>query len=137
MAKIVNIKENLGNFGNLYVVESGKEFMNSFCRMFYVTNVPKDGIRGNHANVESNFLMIAMNGNCKVTVDNGTINDSFLLNSRKQGLFIEKMTWKTMYDFSYDCILVVLSDIPYDPSEYVHSYESFLSLVNANKENKS
>ncbi len=45
------------------------------------------------------------------------------------GLFIPKMVWKDMFDFSPDSILLCLSSESYDPSEYIRSYELFSAEV--------
>ncbi|EAI8083560.1 WxcM-like domain-containing protein, partial [Campylobacter coli] len=40
-----------------------------------------------------------------------------------------KMLWKQMYDFSKDCILLVLSNTLYDANEYIRDYNEFLKAV--------
>ncbi|CDL36572.1 hypothetical protein [Citrobacter freundii] len=35
------------------------------------------------------------------------------------------MVWHEMYDYSEDCVLMVLADDFYDESDYIRSYEEF------------
>ncbi|WP_198290958.1 WxcM-like domain-containing protein, partial [Escherichia coli] len=52
-----------------------------------------------------------------------------LLNDPAQGLLIESFIWREMYDFSEDCVLMVLADSHYDENDYVRDYNAFLNLV--------
>ncbi|EAJ0863674.1 WxcM-like domain-containing protein, partial [Campylobacter coli] len=94
-----------------------------------IFDVPKNTIRGEHANLNSEFFFIVLKGECKIKIDNGKEQKNFILNNPKQGLYIDKMLWKQMYDFSKDCILLVLSNTLYDANEYIRDYNEFLKAV--------
>ncbi|EAH6868995.1 WxcM-like domain-containing protein [Campylobacter lari] len=100
-------------------------------RIFYIFDVPKNTIRGDHANLNSQFFFIALKGECKIKIDDGNKKEIFLLNNPKQGLFLDKMLWKQMYDFSKDCILLVLANTCYDKNEYIYNYDEFCKIKNA------
>ncbi|EPC1227774.1 TPA: WxcM-like domain-containing protein, partial [Citrobacter freundii] len=51
--------------------------------------------------------------------------ENVLLDSPTIGLVIEPMVWHEMYDYSEDCVLMVLADDFYDESDYIRSYEEF------------
>jgi hypothetical protein len=36
------------------------------------------------------------------------------------------MVWRELYDFSDDCVLMVLADQLYDPTDYITNYDEFL-----------
>jgi hypothetical protein len=36
------------------------------------------------------------------------------------------MIWREMYDFSEDCVLLILASEFYDESDYIRDYEEFL-----------
>jgi hypothetical protein len=40
------------------------------------------------------------------------------------------LLWHEMYDFSEDCVLMVLADGHYDESDYIRSREEFMELAN-------
>ncbi|TLD81158.1 WxcM-like domain-containing protein [Helicobacter sp. MIT 11-5569] len=98
-------------------------------RVFYIFDVPSIATRGNHANKDSAFLMIALKGSCKVKIDDAKTSQIITLDSPKQGLYLGKMLWKQMYDFSKDCVLLVLSDCYYNKQEYINDYNEFCLLV--------
>jgi len=52
-----------------------------------------------------------------------------LLDTPHKGLVIEDMIWREMYDFSKDCVLMVLADDYYDESDYIRDYDEFLRVV--------
>ncbi|WP_295701967.1 FdtA/QdtA family cupin domain-containing protein [Helicobacter mastomyrinus] len=98
-------------------------------RVFYIFGVPSGGSRGEHANRISQFLFIALCGSCTIEVDNGRKQERFILDNPRQGLFLGAMMWKKMYDFSKDCVLLVLSDSYYDKDEYIYEYERFCGIA--------
>ncbi|WP_431021130.1 sugar 3,4-ketoisomerase [Campylobacter coli] len=92
-------------------------------RIFYIYGDLK-GARGNHANIFSRFIMFPLMGSCKVDIENKKTKCSFLLN-KKTMLYIDNMTWKKMYDFEQQTVLMVLSDCYYTPNEYIYDYNNF------------
>lgn len=62
-------------------------------------------------------------------VDNGKVKSEVALTSPNIALYLDKMVWKEMYDFSNDAILVVLTNTLCDEKEYVRDYGEFLREV--------
>jgi hypothetical protein len=85
----------------------------------------QDTVRGNHANKKTNMCFLAISGKCKITVDNGIEKETFLMDNPAHGLVCEAMTWKKMFDFSPDCVLMVICDTNYDENEYIDDYNTF------------
>lgn len=94
-------------------------------RVFYMFASDGNVIRGQHANRRSEFVLINVCGSSKVKVDDGRNTKIFELNTANKGLYIPKMIWKDMYDFSEDSVLLVLASEKYDIGEYVRDYEEF------------
>lgn len=99
-------------------------------RIFYIYDFLNDSIRGDHANLNSEFIFIALNGNCEILIDDGQTKQKIILNDKTKGLYIDKMIWKQMYNFSKDCILLVLTNTYYDEKEYIYDYKYFCELKN-------
>ena len=59
-------------------------------------------------------------------LDDGKQKEHIELTSPTQGLLIEGLIWRGMYDFSSDCVLLVLADHHYDESDYIRHYDIFL-----------
>ena len=51
------------------------------------------------------------------------------LNRPMTGVYIPRMIWKDMYDFSEDSVLLVLANTHYDETEYIRDYEEYLKEV--------
>ena len=118
--------------GHLVVVEGMKDIPFEIKRMFYMYGSDANVVRGRHANRKSEFVMINVAGQSKVRVDDGRGNEAvFSINRPHTGLYLPRMIWKDMYDFSEDSVLLVLSNEAYDPNEYIRDYDAFVKEVNA------
>jgi len=129
--------QNFGNaLGNLVVIDGndGQPDRNlpfEIKRIFYIYGTPADVTRGQHANRFSEFCFINICGTTKVNVaDTSGQNKTFVLNSPQEGLYIPKMLWKDMYDFSENSVLLVLSDKYYNAAEYIRNFDEFLGAKN-------
>ncbi len=115
--------------GNLVVVEGGSAIPFEIKRIFYIYGSDDRVVRGKHANLRSEFVMINVSGTSRVKVDNGSQSRIIELNRPRMGLYLKSMVWKEMYDFSADSVLLVLSNEHYDPEEYIRDYEDYLNVV--------
>lgn len=115
--------------GNLVVVEGGIQIPFDINRIFYIYGSDDTVVRGQHANLRSEFVLINVAGTSKVKVDDGKETRVIELNQPRMGVYLSKMLWKEMYDFSPDSVLLVLSNEHYDANEYVRDYEEYLKLL--------
>ena len=90
--------------GKLVVIEGGQEIPFNIKRVFYIYESDSKVVRGRHANRESEFVLINVAGQSKVRITDG--KDEFIvkLNKPMMGIYIPKMIWKDMYDFSKDSV---------------------------------
>ena len=115
--------------GQLVALEANRQIPFDVKRVFYIYGT-LDGIpRGNHSHYKTKQFLVAVNGSCKVTLDNGKEKETFDLNKPNLGLFQDALIWGSMHDFSLDCVLMVLSDDYYDVSDYITNYDKFLEVV--------
>lgn len=115
--------------GKLIALESSREVPFDFKRVFYIYGTQEGIPRGDHSHYKTKQFLVAVHGSCKVTLDNGKGKETFYLNKPNVGLFQDALIWGTMHDFSKDCVLMVLADEYYDPSDYITNYDIFLELV--------
>lgn len=121
--------------GHLVVCEGGKDIPFEMKRIFYIYGSDKDVIRGKHANRKSEFVLINVAGTSKVKVQDGKGNEAiFVLNRPRTGIYLPKMVWKDMYDFSEDSVLLCVASEHYDPDEYIRDYDEFLKVVREQEE---
>ena len=118
--------------GSLVIAEGNMDVPFEIKRVFYMYGSDPDVIRGQHANKESEFVLINVSGSSKVKIDNGRENVIVELNKPGMGLYLSTMIWKDMYDFSPDSVLLVLASTHYDGSEYIRDYNEYLKIINKN-----
>lgn len=119
--------------GNLVVVEGGQDIPFDIQRVFYIYGSDSEVVRGQHANRNSEFVLINVSGTSKVRVDNGFEEDIIELNRPRMGLYLPTMLWKDMYDFSEDSVLLVLTNTHYDGKEYIRDYDEYLKEVGGSR----
>ena len=116
--------------GHLVIVEGMKDVPFDIKRIFYIYGSDKDVVRGQHANLKSQFVLVNVAGKSKVRVKDGLGNEAvFSLNRAHTGIYLPEMVWKDMYEFSEDSVLLVLSSEHYDPEEYIRDYDTFVKMV--------
>lgn len=116
--------------GKLVVVEGGSSIPFEIKRVFYIYGSDSTVIRGQHANRESEFVLINVAGKSKVRITNGVEEFVVELDKPMTGIYIPKMIWKDMYDFSRDSVLLVLASTHYDGNEYIRDYDEYLRIMN-------
>ena len=112
--------------GKLVVIEGEQSIPFAIQRVFYIYGSDATVVRGQHANRESEFVLINVAGNSKVRITDGKEEFVVELNRPMMGVYIPKMVWKDMYDFSEDSVLLVLASTHYDGREYIRDYEEYL-----------
>lgn len=117
--------------GHLVIIEGEKDIPFKIKRVFYIYGSDATVIRGQHANKKTEFVLINIAGRSKVCVKDGRGNEEvFQLSRPHTGIYLPKLVWKDMYDFSTDSVLLCLASEHYDPEEYIRDYDSFIKYVN-------
>lgn len=116
--------------GFLAVIEEGKQIPFKIKRIFYEYGVEGSSLRGKHANRNSRFCLIAVSGSCDVIVEDGFNKITYKLDAPNKVLYLDKMIWKTMTNFTDGCVLLVLSDCLYDKNEYIRDFDEYLRIQN-------
>ena len=125
---------NLGDErGKLVVIEGGQAIPFEIKRVFYIYESDSTVVRGQHANRESEFVLINVAGKSKVRITDGKEEYIVELNKPMMGVYLPKMIWKDMYDFSSDSVLLVLASTHYDGKEYIRNYEDYLKIMRNDK----
>ena len=114
--------------GNLTVVENGKTLPFDVKRVYYLYDIPGGESRGAHAHKELSQLIIAVSGSFRVTLDDGNVKRSFILNRPYQGLYVKPGIWRDLDDFSAGAVCMVLASEKYRADDYIRSYNEFLNF---------
>lgn len=133
-AKIIQLPKILDRRGNLSVIEQIKQIPFEIKRAFWIYDVPGDSTRGGHAFRETEEFVVALSGSFDVVVNDGEKEEVFHLNRSYYGVYIPKMTWCQMRNFSTNSVALVLSSTEYDANDYIRDFEEF---KNKKRETKS
>ena len=112
--------------GSLVALEEENNIPFSIKRVYYIFDTKEGVRRGFHAHKKLKQVAIAIKGSCRFLLDDGTERIEVVLDNPAQGLLIESCIWREMYDFSSDCVLMVLADCHYDENDYIRDYDDFL-----------
>ena len=134
MFKLLDFKDFGDERGKLVVIEGGIDIPFEIARVFYIYGSDSDVIRGQHANKESEFVLVNVAGKSKVRITDGLRETVVELNKPMQAVYIPRMIWKDMYDFSSDSVLLVLANTHYNGQEYIRDYNEYLKVMGVNKQ---
>jgi len=132
MYRMLNFADLGDERGKLVVVEGKQDIPFDIARVFYIYGSDPTVVRGQHANRESEFVLINVAGTSKVRITDGTNEEIVELNRPMQGVYLPRMIWKDMYDFSADSVLLVLASTHYNGKEYIRSYDDYLKIMEEN-----
>ncbi len=116
--------------GSLIALENNKNIPFDIKRVYYIFDTKESVRRGFHAHLKLQQVLICVKGSCKILLDDGKQKNIATLASPDSGLVIENNIWREMYDFSADCVLLVLASELYDEKDYIRDYQEFLAYVN-------
>ena len=112
--------------GLLCAIEQEKDVPFPIHRVFFISQAPADAVRGNHA-YKHNEYVVCVSGGCRIKVETAASVREYRLQAPFESVLIPADTWRELCDFTPDCILAVLSDAPYNESDYITDRSAFLS----------
>ena len=128
--ELIDLKVMGDDRGSLISIESNKNIPFDIKRIYYIFQTKLGVTRGKHAHKKLKQLAVCTSGSCKFLLDDGNKKEIVELSKPDIGLYIGKLIWREMFDFSSDCVLMVIADGYYDEKEYLRNYEDFLKEVN-------
>lgn len=131
--KLIQFQSHGDERGSLISLEEKKNIPFDIKRVYYLFDTEDKVRRGYHAHKELKQLAIVLKGSCRFHLDDGKEKIEILLDNPAQGLYVESCIWREMFDFSKDCVLMVLADSVYDESDYIRDYQDFLNYIEFNE----
>lgn len=111
--------------GSLIALENGHNLPFDVKRVYYIYGTKEGVSRGFHAHKKLKQLLIAVSGSVEIHCEMHGQKTVYLLDTPDKALVIEGMVWRTMENFSPDCVLMVLADDYYNEDDYVRDYAVF------------
>lgn len=117
--------------GNLTFIEGERHIPFPVNRVYYLYDVPGGESRGGHAHRDLEQFIVAASGSFEVVLDDGHDTASFFLNRSYFGLYIPKMVWRELRNFSSGSVCLVLASRYYDEADYYRDHDEFAGDVRA------
>jgi hypothetical protein len=94
-------------------------------RVYYLYDVPAGSHRGGHAHKQLEQLIVAASGSFDIEIDDGHDKKLFQLNRPSIGLYVPRMLWRELGNFSGGGICLVLASRFYEEIDYYRNYSEF------------
>jgi dTDP-4-dehydrorhamnose 3,5-epimerase-like enzyme len=127
MHKIISPKNIISDRGNLLELDiTNLPFIPK--RFFFVDNVEIGGIRGNHAHLKDDQLLVCTNGQLEITtINKEDINIQNI--SRSQVIYIPILTWCSIKFLTHNASFMCICSESYDESEYIRDFNKFKEII--------
>jgi hypothetical protein len=95
-------------------------------RIYWTYYTPESVERGAHAHYNLQQILLAVSGKIIVNVEmpDGS-KQEFILENPHKGLFIPKMTWRTI-KYTHNAVQVCIASMAFEESDYIRTYENYL-----------
>lgn len=123
LIKFKNIQD---KYGKLIPIEGRIDIPFKIKRVYYICNVGKDVIRGNHAHRKLHQVLICIKGCVKIRLKTPKDEQVINLNNNTEGVYIGSMIWREMFEFSEDAVLLVLASDYYNEKDYIRNYDFYI-----------
>ena len=131
--RIINLPKILDERGNLSFFQNEDHLPFSIQRVYWIYDVPGGEVRGGHAYREMQEFIIALSGSFDVVLFDGKEEKKYTLNRSYYGLYVPKMVWRSMENFSTNALAFVASDSFYDEQDYIRDKNTFINEIHDTK----
>lgn len=114
--------------GNLSFFENNNQLPFKIKRTYWIYDVPGGEERGGHAYKEQQEFIVALSGSFDVILHDGKEEKKFSLNRSYYGLFIPKMLWRKMENFSTNALALIVSSKSYNKNDYIRDFNEFKKM---------
>lgn len=128
--KIINLPKIVDSRGNLSFFENENQIPFQIARTYWIYDVPGGELRGSHAFKKQQEFIIALSGSFDVVLHDGEKEQVFSLNRSYYGLYVPKMYWRKIENFSTNSLALIVSDKKYDEADYIRDFQEFKQLKN-------
>lgn len=129
--KEIKFRSNYDSRGCLTSIEGeGQDIPIDVKRIFYMHHVTAD--RGGHAHIDTDQVLIGISGSFRLKLFDGKETRELLMNDCTKGVYIPRLTFTDMYDFTPDAVCLVLANTHYDMGRSLRSMDTYMSYLKEN-----
>ena len=127
--EIINLPKISDPRGNLSFIEEENHIPFKIKRIYWIYDVPGGEKRGGHALRETEEFIVALSGSFDVVLHDGKQEYRFHLNRSYYGVYVPKMMWRMLENFSTNSLALILASTIYKDSDYIREFDEFIELV--------
>jgi dTDP-4-dehydrorhamnose 3,5-epimerase-like enzyme len=117
--------------GNLSFFENKNQIPFAIARTYWIYDVPGGEVRGGHAYKELQEVIVAISGSFDVVLHDGREEKKYTLNRSYYGLYVPKMIWRHLENFSTNALAFIATDAFYNEGQYIRDFEGFKRIGDA------
>ena len=121
----IDIQQIIDDRGRLTVFENAKLLPFTVKRIYLLSDVNQESIRGQHAHKYLQQFIMCVKGSFTLKVSDGTNHENFHLSSDGPGYFIDKGMWRELSNFLGGSIALVLASEVYDVEDYINDFDEY------------
>ena len=115
--------------GNLSFFEDNSQIPFEINRVYWIYDVPGGEMRGGHAYCQNEEFIIALSGSFDVVISDGKQSKVYHLNRSYKGIYIPKMCWRELENFSTNSVAFIAASTLYDETDYIRDYDEYKKMV--------
>ena len=127
-ADILTFPNILDDRGNLSFFENHNQIPFEIQRVYWIYDVPGGEQRGGHAYKDLQEVIIALSGSFDVVLNDGEKEERYMLNRSYYGLYVPKMMWRHIENFSTNSVALIIADNAYNADNYIRDFDTFKKL---------
>jgi dTDP-4-dehydrorhamnose 3,5-epimerase-like enzyme len=127
---LVDLPKILDDRGNLSFIEEESHLPFKIKRVYWIYDVPGGEFRGSHAFKETEELIVAISGSFEVVLHDGMQERKFHLNRSYHGVYVPKMIWRKLENFSTNSLALILASTNYSDDDYIRDFDNYIELRN-------
>lgn len=128
--QIIELPKVIDPRGNLSFIESEGHVPFKVKRSYWIYDVPGGMYRNGHAFREQDEFIVALSGSFDVVLHDGTGEKRFHMARSYYGIYVPRMTWRAIDNFSTNSVALVLSSTTYNPHDYIEDFNEYIKLKN-------
>jgi len=129
MIQLIDLPKILDERGNLSFFEEENQIPFKIKRAYWIYDVPGGEFRGSHAFKNTEEFIVAMSGSFDVVLHDGKEEMKYSLNRSYYGLYVPKLTWRRLENFSTNSLALVTASKGYDEKDYIRDFDQFKTLL--------
>jgi hypothetical protein len=127
--KLISLPKFTDPRGNLSFIEEYTHLPFKIRRVYWIYDVPGGEHRGGHAFRDTEELIVALSGSFDVILHDEQKEYRFSLNRSYYGVFVPKMMWRMLENFSTNSLALIIASTEYQETDYIRDFNEFKNLA--------